>query len=42
MSMQGYYTKSGFMGYVPEERRYVLFATDSDYYEYMKAHENPD
>lgn len=31
----GYYTFGGFKGYVPEEGRYILFATESDYYDYI-------
>lgn len=31
--MKGYYVADGYMGYV--EGRYMLFASDSDYYEYM-------
>lgn len=33
--MQGYYTQAGYWGYVPEERRYILFATERDYFEYI-------
>lgn len=32
--MKGYSTGNGFMGYV--EGRYILFASESDYYEYME------
>lgn len=35
----GYHTFQGFMGYVPWMGHYVLFATDSDYHEYIEAHE---
>lgn len=31
--MDGYYTPFGFMGLVDGE--YILFATDTDYYEYV-------
>ncbi len=31
--MKGYYVADGYMGYV--DGRYMLFASDSDYYEYM-------
>ncbi len=34
----GYYTDAGYWGYVPWLRRYVLFATDSDYRDYVEAH----
>ncbi len=32
-TMKGYYVADGYMGYV--DGRYMLFASDSDYYEYM-------
>lgn len=32
--MKGYYIPSGYMGYV--DGRYILFANESEYYEYMK------
>lgn len=32
--MKGYYTQIGYMGYV--EGKYILFASESEYYEYMK------
>jgi len=31
--MQGYYSAEGYMGYV--DGRYVLFASETDYEEYM-------
>lgn len=31
--MKGYYVADGYMGYV--DGRYMLFASDLDYYEYM-------
>ena len=31
--MQGYYSSEGYMGYV--EGRYLLFASEADYEEYM-------
>ena len=31
---KGYYTQTGYMGYV--EGRYILFASESEYYEYIK------
>ena len=31
--MKGYYTEYGYMGYV--EGRYMLFASEADYYDYM-------
>ncbi len=33
--MYGYVTQSGYMGYVAG--RWILFATDCDYYEYMNV-----
>ena len=34
--MNGYWTHAGYMGWVPDRQRYVLFATDRDYHEYME------
>ena len=34
MTIKGYYVNAGYMGYVAG--RYMLFATESDYIEYMK------
>ncbi len=33
--MKGYYTAYGYMGYVPELNKYILFATESEYIEYV-------
>ena len=33
--MKGFHTGEGYMGYV--DRRYVLFASETDYYDYMEA-----
>ena len=33
--MKGYFTESGYMGYV--DGRYVLFASESDYIEYTRG-----
>ncbi len=33
--MKGYYTDSGYMGYV--DGRYVLFASESDYVEFARG-----
>lgn len=33
--MKGYYTQFGYMGYVPSEKRYILFATEADYIDFM-------
>ena len=35
--MKGYYTGSGYFGYV--DGRYVLFSSESDYYESVEADE---
>ena len=35
--MKGYYTQTGYMGYV--EGRYMLFVTESEYYEYIRESE---
>lgn len=32
--MKGYYVPTGYMGYV--EGKYMLFASENEYYEYMK------
>ena len=32
--VKGYYVPNGYMGYV--EGKYILFASESEYYEYMK------
>lgn len=33
---KGYFTSEGYMGYIPEQNRYMLFASDSDYLEYLE------
>lgn len=33
--MKGYFTSSGYMGYVPSIDKYMLFASESDYIEYI-------
>lgn len=38
--MNGYWTHAGYMGWVPDKQRYVLFATDRNYHEYMEEKEN--
>ena len=35
LSMKGYVTASGYMGYV--ENEYILFASEDDYFDYMEA-----
>ena len=32
--VKGYYVSTGYMGYV--KGKYILFASESEYYEYMK------
>ena len=34
--MKGYAVNSGYMGYIHTEGRYMLFATEDDYVEYME------
>ncbi len=33
--MKGYLTGNGYMGYV--EGRYILFASEADYYDYLES-----
>ena len=33
--MKGYHTQSGYMGYVPSEKCYMLFASEADYIDYI-------
>lgn len=33
--MKGYITQAGYMGYVPSLGRYLLFASETDYKEYI-------
>ena len=37
--MYGYYTKEGFLGYLPSEWTYRLFETEDEYIEYFKENE---
>nr|DAR98924.1 MAG TPA: hypothetical protein [Bacteriophage sp.] len=32
---KGYYVPSGYMGYVSEEKSYILFSTEQEYLEYI-------
>ncbi len=34
LAMKGFNTSDGYMGFV--EGRYILFASEADYYDYMK------
>ncbi len=33
--MKGYTTQSGYMGYVPSFDKYILFASEADYIDYL-------
>jgi hypothetical protein len=33
--MKGYPIDTGYMGYIPSQNRYILFATESEYIEYI-------
>ena len=33
--LKGYYIPYGYMGYVASEKRYILFANESDYIDYI-------
>ncbi len=33
--MNGYIVPSGYMGYVSSENRYILFASEADYIDYI-------
>ena len=35
MTKKGYVVQSGYMGYVEDEGRYMLFSSESDYEEYL-------
>ena len=32
---KGYVVQRGYMGWIEEEKRYMLFATEDEYYEYL-------
>ena len=34
---RGYYTFSGYMGYIPQTQAYRLFATENEYLEYVAS-----
>lgn len=40
-SFKGYPIATGYMGWVPWYERYILFATEDEYYEYVRE-ENED
>lgn len=33
---KGYFTKAGYMGWIESENRYMLFASESDYLDYVR------
>lgn len=33
--VKGYFVQSGYMGWVPLYQTYMLFASESDYYEFL-------
>ena len=37
--MKGYNTFEGYMGWIPSENRYMLFASERDYIDYMTEEE---
>lgn len=37
--MKGYYTKDGYMGYIPSKKKFMLFATEEEYEEYFVENE---
>lgn len=36
----GYLTRYGFKGWVEKLNRYILFATEKEYYEYLEEEDN--
>ena len=38
---RGYYTFSGYMGYIPQTQEYQLFATENEYREYLDDWRKP-
>lgn len=34
--LKGYFTDSGYMGFCPFKNKYILFACESDYLDYVK------
>ena len=41
-NFKGYPIATGYMGWVPWYERYMLFATEAEYYEYVRGEENED
>ena len=35
MKMKGYYTNGAYFGYIPSLRKYLPFATETEYKEYL-------
>jgi len=40
ITIKGYYTACGYMGYVPELGKYILFPTESEYIDYITESPN--
>lgn len=38
--VKGYYTFEGYVGWIPTEKRWMLFATETDYIEYLLVETN--
>ena len=34
--MKGYFVSYGYMGYLPSEERYMLFASEADYIDFLE------
>lgn len=34
--MKGYFLDCGFMGWIPSKEKYMLFVSDTEYYEYYE------
>lgn len=37
--VKGYFTDSVYMGYVAEKKTYIMFASESEYYDYINRDE---
>lgn len=38
-SLKGYFTEEGYRGFVPHLNRYMLFADETDYFDYVSDEE---
>ena len=38
-TFKGYYTRDGFLGYIPSEKKFILFPTYEEYEEYVSESE---